>query len=80
MRGGQREAAKPLASDVGGEGGTGSSGGHWVQPAVFGDAKPGTRIAEEEMFGPVATLLAFRGEAETVRIANTVVYRLVATV
>jgi betaine-aldehyde dehydrogenase len=43
--------------------------GFWY-PATVVEARPGDRIAREEVFGPVAALIPFGDEAEAVRIAN----------
>ena len=53
--------------------------GHFVAPTVFA-ASPEMRVAQEEIFGPVVTLLRFRDEAEAVRIANGTAYSLAAAV
>jgi betaine-aldehyde dehydrogenase len=49
--------------------------GFWY-PATLVEARPGDRIAREEVFGPVAALIPFADEAEAVRIANDSVYGL----
>jgi acyl-CoA reductase-like NAD-dependent aldehyde dehydrogenase len=49
--------------------------GFWY-PATLVEAKPGDRIAREEVFGPVAALIPFDDEAEAVRIANDSDYGL----
>jgi acyl-CoA reductase-like NAD-dependent aldehyde dehydrogenase len=49
--------------------------GFWY-PATLVEAKPGDRIAREEVFGPVAALIPFDDEAEAVRIANDSEYGL----
>jgi betaine-aldehyde dehydrogenase len=49
--------------------------GFWY-PATLVEARPGDRIAREEVFGPVAALIPFVDEAEAVRIANDSVYGL----
>jgi acyl-CoA reductase-like NAD-dependent aldehyde dehydrogenase len=56
------------------------NGGFYVAPTVFTDVRQDMRIAREEIFGPVATLLTFADEAEAVRMANDVEYGLAATV
>jgi betaine-aldehyde dehydrogenase len=57
---------------------TGGSGGEqcFVSPAVFTDVTAKMRIAREEIFGPVVTLMPFRDEAEAVAIANDSMYGL----
>ena len=54
--------------------------GFYVAPTVFADVTQQMRIAREEIFGPVATIIPFVDEDDAVRIANDVVYGLAATV
>ncbi len=54
------------------------SGGYFVEPTVFANANNGMRIAQEEIFGPVATIIPFEGEDEAVAIANDTSYGLTA--
>jgi 5-carboxymethyl-2-hydroxymuconic-semialdehyde dehydrogenase len=51
-------------------------GGQFVQPTLYVGARPDMRIAQEEIFGPVLTVLAFEDEADALRIANGVRYGL----
>jgi aldehyde dehydrogenase (NAD+) len=48
--------------------------------AIFGDVDNRMRIAQEEIFGPVLTLIRFRDEQEAVRLANDTPYGLAAGV
>lgn len=50
--------------------------GYYVQPTVFGRVKPDSTIAQEEIFGPVLSILTYRDEDEAVRIANGTLYGL----
>ena len=50
--------------------------GYFLRPAVFADAKPGMRIVDEEIFGPVASVIAFDTEDEAIAIANDSIYGL----
>ena len=50
--------------------------GHWVVPTVFGDVDNRMRIAQEEIFGPVACLIPFDDEADAVEKANDIEYGL----
>ncbi|KAL5356575.1 aldehyde dehydrogenase domain-containing protein [Aspergillus floccosus] len=54
--------------------------GYFVQPTVFTDVKDSMRIAQEEVFGPVAVVLPFSSEEESVRRANDTTYGLGAAV
>ncbi|MDX6769975.1 MAG: aldehyde dehydrogenase family protein [Elusimicrobiota bacterium] len=54
--------------------------GHFVEPTIFDQATPSMRIAREEIFGPVLTVIPFETEAEAVRIANDSEYGLAAGV
>jgi acyl-CoA reductase-like NAD-dependent aldehyde dehydrogenase len=57
-----------------------TSAGFFVAPTVFADVQPDWRIAQEEVFGPVLSVIPFDDEAEAVRIANGVAYGLTASV
>ena len=50
--------------------------GNFVLPTVFGDVDNRMRIAQEEIFGPVACLIAFDDEADAVAKANDIAYGL----
>jgi 5-carboxymethyl-2-hydroxymuconic-semialdehyde dehydrogenase len=50
--------------------------GNYVEPTLYLDARSEMRIAQEEIFGPVLTVLPFADEAEAIRIANDVRYGL----
>ena len=50
--------------------------GNYVEPTLFLDARNDMRIAQEEIFGPVLTMIPFDDEAEAVEIANDVAYGL----
>ena len=52
--------------------------GNFIRPTCFVDVEPGFRIAQEEIFGPVAVVMPFDGEQEAVRLANDVRYGLAA--
>ncbi|AUV80976.1 aldehyde dehydrogenase [Salinigranum rubrum] len=54
--------------------------GYFVEPTVFDRVDNDSRIAQEEVFGPVLTVGAFADEAEAVRLANDTRYGLVAGV
>jgi aldehyde dehydrogenase (NAD+) len=44
--------------------------GHFVRPTVFADVEPRMRIAREEIFGPVLSIMSYETEDEAVEIAN----------
>ena len=54
--------------------------GFFVEPTVFGDVDNATRIAREEIFGPVVCLIRFRDEDEALRLANDTQFGLAAGV
>ncbi|NYV78018.1 aldehyde dehydrogenase family protein, partial [Streptomyces sp. UH6] len=54
--------------------------GFHVSPTVFADVTPGMTIAQEEIFGPVLSVLKYQDEDDAVRIANGTVYGLAGAV
>jgi 5-carboxymethyl-2-hydroxymuconic-semialdehyde dehydrogenase len=50
--------------------------GNFVRPTVFADVKNTMRIAQEEIFGPVACLIPFNDEADAIAQANAIQYGL----
>ena len=54
--------------------------GYYVRPTIFCDVNNDMRIAREEVFGPVLTIIPFDDEDEAVRIANDTPYGLAAYV
>jgi aldehyde dehydrogenase (NAD+) len=54
--------------------------GYWFAPTVFTNVAQSSRIAQEEIFGPVLTVLTFRTPAEAVEKANNTPYGLSAGV
>jgi 5-carboxymethyl-2-hydroxymuconic-semialdehyde dehydrogenase len=50
--------------------------GNYVWPTVFADVDNRMRIAQDEIFGPVACLIPFKDEADAIRIANDTAYGL----
>lgn len=50
--------------------------GNFVAPTVFVDVDNRMRIAQEEIFGPVACLIPFEDEADAIRMANDIAYGL----
>lgn len=74
---GQRDGAD-LA--IGGRRALAESGGYFIEPTIFQHVKPDSRLAQEEVFGPVLAVIPFDDEAEAVRIANGTMYGLIAYV
>ncbi|GIX49124.1 MAG: betaine-aldehyde dehydrogenase [Candidatus Tectimicrobiota bacterium] len=54
--------------------------GYFVEPTVFDGVDHASRLAQEEIFGPVLTIHPFREEEEAVALANGVTYGLTASV
>jgi aldehyde dehydrogenase (NAD+) len=52
--------------------------GWFVEPTIFADVTPAMRIAQEEVFGPVLSILPFDSDDEAVEIANGTLYGLAA--
>jgi betaine-aldehyde dehydrogenase len=50
--------------------------GAYLEPAVFDGCRPGMRIVDEEVFGPVVAVIPFDDEDEAVRLANATPYGL----
>ena len=50
--------------------------GHFVAPTVFADVDPATELAQEEIFGPVLSIIPFSSDDEAVTIANDSKYGL----
>ncbi|MEU7577462.1 aldehyde dehydrogenase family protein [Streptomyces sp. NPDC041068] len=54
--------------------------GYYVQPTVFADVTPEMTIAQEEIFGPVVSIIRYEDEDDALRIANGTVYGLAGAV
>jgi betaine-aldehyde dehydrogenase len=54
--------------------------GYYVEPTIFYDVDNSARIAREEIFGPIATVIPFANEADAIQIANDTPYGLAAAV
>jgi betaine-aldehyde dehydrogenase len=61
-------------------GGVPKGKGWYVEPTIFYDVDNSARIAQEEIFGPVASVIPFSDESEAIRIANATDYGLAAAV
>ena len=56
------------------------TGGYFVEPTIYRNVAPTSRLAQDEIFGPVLAVTSFDDEAEAIRIANSTMYGLVAYV
>src|SRR5581483_7082302 len=56
------------------------AGGYYVAPVLFGPVPRANRLACEEVFGPVLSVIPFEDEADAIRLANATDYGLVAGV
>ncbi|VVE86958.1 aldehyde dehydrogenase family protein [Pandoraea bronchicola] len=54
----------------------GFEAGFFVQPTVLGRVAPDATVAQEEIFGPVLSIITYQDEADAVRIANDSIYGL----
>ncbi len=54
--------------------------GLWIEPTILSNVKSDMRVATEEIFGPVLSIILFKSEAEAVKISNSVVYGLSGSV
>jgi len=54
--------------------------GYYVEPTIFADVDNTSRIAREEIFGPVAAVIPFENESDAIRIANDTPFGLAAAV
>jgi acyl-CoA reductase-like NAD-dependent aldehyde dehydrogenase len=70
------EGAKPVLGGAKAE----DFGGWFVQPTIFTGVKNSMRIAQEEVFGPVLSVIPFEDEEEALAIGNDVVFGLAAGV
>jgi aldehyde dehydrogenase (NAD+)/betaine-aldehyde dehydrogenase len=68
LSGGRRVTTEELAN------------GNFVEPTVFGNVRSDMRLAQEEVFGPILAVIPFESEDEVVRMANSTIYGLAATV
>lgn len=57
-----------------------SGSGFWFPPTVLGPVAPTSRVAVEEIFGPIAVLIPFEDEADAIRITNDSPYGLSGSV
>jgi acyl-CoA reductase-like NAD-dependent aldehyde dehydrogenase len=74
------EGARDEGADVTAGGAIGDGPGAFYPPTVISAASNDLRVAQQEIFGPVVTVIPFDDEADAVRLANDVEYGLMATV
>src|SRR6202522_1981595 len=78
IRSGIEEGAEVV---IGGEGHPeGLERGNFVKPTVFANVKPEMKVAREEIFGPVLSILTYKTEADAIRMANDSEFGLMAYV
>jgi acyl-CoA reductase-like NAD-dependent aldehyde dehydrogenase len=80
---GQREAVASFVPDdapVAVRGSAPDGDGYWFAPVVLSPVSNEDRAAREEIFGPVVSVIPFRGEAEAIRLANDTIYGLSGSV
>ena len=73
-----REAGSELV--IGGSQVLQSTGGFYIEPTVFSNVENHTELAQEEIFGPVLSVIPFDGFEEGIRLANDTRYGLAASV
>jgi acyl-CoA reductase-like NAD-dependent aldehyde dehydrogenase len=76
---GQRETVQSFLDDgatIAFRGSAPEGPGFWFAPTVMAPVAAGDRVAQEEVFGPIAAVIPFDDEADAVRLANDTVYGL----
>lgn len=73
---GIKEGAKLLRGEVPSE----SEVGYYVKPAIFTDVKPGMKIHDEEIFGPVLSIIKVKNKEEAIEVSNAVDFGLSSAV
>jgi betaine-aldehyde dehydrogenase len=76
---GQQEGAQLLAGGAEAPEGV-PAGGYYVKPTVFGKVNNSMTIAQEEIFGPVLSIIPYKDEEDAIRIANDSPYGLAGAV
>ncbi|HKQ28478.1 MAG TPA: aldehyde dehydrogenase family protein [Burkholderiales bacterium] len=79
IRKGMEEGAELVAGGIEPPEGV-PAGGYYVRPTVFGKVRNDMTIAQEEIFGPVLSIIPYRDEEEAIRIANDTMYGLAGAV
>ena len=75
---GKKEGARLLTGGnrITGKPGSAQERGYFFEPTIFADVKPAMRIAKEEIFGPVLSIIPVDGLDEAIKVANSVEYGL----
>ncbi|MGH9555365.1 MAG: aldehyde dehydrogenase family protein [Terriglobales bacterium] len=76
---GQQEGARLVCGGKRMQGGD-YDRGYFVQPTIFDHVKPGMRIAQEEIFGPVLSIIRVKDFEEALEVANGVIYGLSSSI
>ncbi|TAK50618.1 MAG: aldehyde dehydrogenase family protein [Betaproteobacteria bacterium] len=79
IRKGAAEGAELLAGGAEAPEGV-PAGGYYVKPTVFGKVRPGSTLEQEEIFGPVLSIVTYKDEEDAIRIANDTPYGLAGAV
>ncbi|WP_306485691.1 aldehyde dehydrogenase family protein [Anaerococcus sp.] len=74
------EGIKEGAKLIRGEVPTETEVGYYVKPAIFTDVKPGMKIHDEEIFGPVLSIIKVKDKEEAIKVANAVDFGLSSAV
>ena len=80
IRSGQQEGARVVLGGLNTGRDSPAERGWYVRPTLFADASNDMRIAREEIFGPVLTVLRYTDEDDAIRIANETDYGLAGSV
>ncbi|HEV3233104.1 MAG TPA: aldehyde dehydrogenase family protein [Candidatus Dormibacteraeota bacterium] len=78
IRKGESEGARLVTGGV--EPLEGLEQGYYVRPTIFADVRPEMTIAQEEIFGPVVSIIPYDSEDEAIEIANDSIYGLAGAV
>lgn len=54
--------------------------GNFIEPTIFSHTKPGMKIVQEEIFGPVLVVQTFKDEKDAIKLANDTIYGLAGAV
>jgi aldehyde dehydrogenase (NAD+) len=54
--------------------------GHWIEPTILTDVRNDMRVAQEEIFGPVLSVIKYTSEKEAIEMANDTTYGLASSI